>query len=74
MPWAGCSVLSRTTGLPGSTDDIGNWSQMLGAVNLLTEAALILLAVTEAALILLAVTEAALILLAVTVLRPRQRR
>lgn len=39
-------VLSRTTGLPGSTDDIGNWAQMLGVVNLFTEAALIALAVT----------------------------
>lgn len=38
-------VLSRTTGLPGSTDDIGNWAQMLGVVNLFTEAALIALAV-----------------------------
>jgi hypothetical protein len=37
-------VLSRTTGLPGSTEDIGNWSQLLGGVNLLTEATLIGLA------------------------------
>jgi hypothetical protein len=36
-------VRSRTTG-PGSTDDIGNWSQMLGVVNILTETALIALA------------------------------
>lgn len=39
-------VLSRTTGLPGSTDDIGNWSQMLGVLNLFTEAALIGLALS----------------------------
>ena len=39
-------VLSRTIGLPGSSDDIGNWGQTLGVVNLFTEAALIALAVT----------------------------
>ena len=39
-------VLSRTIGLPGSTDDIGNWGQTLGFLNLFTEAALIALAVT----------------------------
>ena len=39
-------VLSRTIGLPGSTDDIGNWGQTLGFLNLFTEAALIELAVT----------------------------
>jgi hypothetical protein len=39
-------VVSRTTGLPGATDDIGNWSQILGVVNLMTEAALIALAVS----------------------------
>ena len=39
-------VLSRTIGLPGSTDDIGNWGQTLGVLNLFTEAALIALAVT----------------------------
>jgi hypothetical protein len=37
-------VLSRTTGLPGSADDIGHWSQTLGVVNLLIEATLIGLA------------------------------
>jgi hypothetical protein len=37
-------VLSRTTGLPSSTDDIGNWTQTLGVVNLVVEATLIGLA------------------------------
>jgi len=30
-------VASRTVGLPGSTDDIGNWGQLLGVVNVLFE-------------------------------------
>jgi hypothetical protein len=34
-------LLSRTTGLPGSTDDIGNWGQALGIVNLAIEAAVL---------------------------------
>lgn len=37
-------IASRTTGLPGSTDDIGNWFQTLGIVNVLVEAAVITLA------------------------------
>jgi hypothetical protein len=37
-------LLSRTVGLPGSFDDIGNWTQTLGVLNLLSEAALISLA------------------------------
>jgi hypothetical protein len=37
-------VASRTVGLPGSTDDIGNWGQTLGLVNIATEAAVIALA------------------------------
>lgn len=37
-------VASRTVGLPGSSDDIGNWSQLLGAVSLLTEAVVVLTA------------------------------
>ena len=37
-------VASRTIGLPGSTDDIGNWGQALGIVNIGTEAAIIALA------------------------------
>ncbi len=32
-------VLSRSVGLPGSTDDIGNWSQTLGVLSLVTELA-----------------------------------
>jgi hypothetical protein len=39
-------VLSRTTGLPSSTDDIGNWTQTLGVLNLVVEAALIGFAAT----------------------------
>lgn len=37
--WAalGFYVASRTVGLPGSSDDIGNWGQTLGVVNLATE-------------------------------------
>lgn len=37
-------IASRTTGLPGSTDDIGNWFQALGVLNMLLEAAVIALA------------------------------
>jgi hypothetical protein len=32
-----CFVASRTIGLPGSTDDIGDWSQTLGVVNVAVE-------------------------------------
>jgi hypothetical protein len=39
-------LVSRTTGLPSSTDDIGNWAQTLGVVNLVVEAALIGFAAT----------------------------
>jgi hypothetical protein len=39
-------LLSRTTGLPSSTDDIGNWAQTLGVINLVVEAALIGFAAT----------------------------
>ncbi len=38
-------VLSRTTGLPGATDDIGDWANPLGLAALAVEAALIPLAV-----------------------------
>lgn len=34
-------VASRTVGLPGSTDDIGHWSPLLGVLNLLAESAVI---------------------------------
>src|SRR3954467_1839955 len=37
-------VLTRTTGLPGAMDDIGNWSETLGVVSLVVEGALFLLA------------------------------
>lgn len=37
-------VASRTTGLPGSTDDIGNWFQTLGVLNVVFETAVIALA------------------------------
>lgn len=39
-------VLSRTTGLPGSTDDIGNWLQTLGVLNVILESAVIAIAAT----------------------------
>lgn len=37
-------LLSRTSGLPGDDDDIGNWSETLGAVSLVIEGALVVLA------------------------------
>jgi hypothetical protein len=37
-------VLSRTTGLPGMSDDIGNWSEPLGMASLFVESGLLLLA------------------------------
>src|SRR3954454_11496416 len=39
-------VLTRTTGLPGATDDIGNWGETLGVVSLFVEGALFVLAAT----------------------------
>jgi hypothetical protein len=51
--WAGATVLaalaivayvlSRTSGLPDSTDDIGNWSEPLGIASLFVEGALVTL-------------------------------
>lgn len=38
-------VLSRTTGLPNSTDDIGNWTETIGVVNLFVEGATLAVAV-----------------------------
>jgi hypothetical protein len=35
-------VLSRTTGLPGSDDDIGNWTDSLGLASLWVEGAVLL--------------------------------
>ncbi|MBV8932895.1 MAG: hypothetical protein JOZ47_00225 [Kutzneria sp.] len=37
-------VLSRGPGLPGYTDDIGNWTEPLGLASLLVEAMLLVLA------------------------------
>jgi hypothetical protein len=37
-------VLSRTTGLPGATDDVGDWADPLGIATLAVEAALVALA------------------------------
>jgi hypothetical protein len=36
-------VLSRTTGLPQSTDDVGNWSEPLGVASLFVEGSLVTL-------------------------------
>ena len=35
--------LSRTTGLPAATDDIGNWTEMLGVLSLIAEGAVVAL-------------------------------
>ena len=37
-------VLSRTTGLPQSSDDVGNWSEPLGMASLFVEGSLVALA------------------------------
>ena len=42
-------VLSRTTGLPGATDDIGNWLEPLGVASLFVEGVVVLLAGTALA-------------------------
>lgn len=39
-------ILSRGPGLPGYTDDMGNWGEPLGLFSLIAEAILIVLAVT----------------------------
>jgi len=36
--------LSRTTGLPAATDDIGNWTETLGVCSLIAEGAVVALA------------------------------
>lgn len=41
-------VLSRTTGLPAATDDVGNWTEVLGVWSLVVEGAVVVLAVTAA--------------------------
>jgi hypothetical protein len=50
LTWAalGLFVASRTVGLPGSSDDIGNWQPTLGLVNVATE--LVIIAVASRAL------------------------
>ena len=35
--------LSRTTGLPNATDDIGNWGEPLGVASLVVEGAMVIL-------------------------------
>jgi hypothetical protein len=40
-------VLTRTTGLPHSTDDIGNWGEPAGIAALLSEAAFVVLAIIK---------------------------
>jgi hypothetical protein len=47
VPIAGY-VVSRATGLPGATDDVGDWSNPLGLASLAVEAALVLLAARAA--------------------------
>jgi hypothetical protein len=37
-------ILSRTSGLPGSDDDIGNWTDSLGLASLWVEGAVLLTA------------------------------
>ncbi|MCW3014462.1 MAG: hypothetical protein JWO02_1554 [Solirubrobacterales bacterium] len=43
-------VLSRTTGLPNATGDIGNWGEPIGLANVVIEAAVILVAAPAALL------------------------
>jgi hypothetical protein len=37
-------ILSRTTGLPSASDDIGNWTEPLGLASLFVEGAMVILA------------------------------
>jgi hypothetical protein len=39
-------VLSRTTGLPNATDDIGNWTEPLGLASLFVEGAVVTVGMT----------------------------
>jgi hypothetical protein len=39
-------LASRTVGVPGDSDDVGNWGDWLGTVSLLVEAALVMLGVS----------------------------
>ena len=43
LPLAGY-ILSRTTGLPGADDDVGNWTEPLGLASLWVEGAVLLTA------------------------------
>ena len=38
--------LSRTTGLPAATDDIGNWAEPLGVASLIVEGVMVILSAT----------------------------
>ena len=38
-------ILSRTTGLPGDSADVGNWGYLLGTVSLIVEGSFVVLAV-----------------------------
>ncbi len=40
-------IATRTVGLPGAKEDIGNWGEPLGVASLIVEATLLLLAVVE---------------------------
>jgi hypothetical protein len=44
-------VLSRTTGLPNATDDIGNWTEPLGLASLFVEGAVTAVSITAYAVI-----------------------
>ena len=37
-------ILSRTTGLPNASDDIGNWTEPLGLASMFVEGAVVILA------------------------------
>ncbi len=42
-------VVSRSVGLPGATDDVGNWGETLGVASMVVEASLLVVAVTALA-------------------------
>ena len=51
---AGCAagplagfILTRSVGLPGATEDIGNWGEPLGVASLIVEGTLLLVAAAE---------------------------
>lgn len=44
-------ILSRTTGLPSATDDIGNWTETIGVVNLFIEVVTLGVAIPAAVLL-----------------------